>query len=421
MEKVPLHMPPTTAEVIPAHEPPVQLSRTAVFVMAAACATSVANIYYNQPLLQDYADYFHQSITRAGFVATAAQVGYGAGLLIFIPLGDTKERRTIVLSLAYACVVLSGLMALAPSLPILIALQFLVGLCAVSPQLLIPLAVDLSAPSERGRIVGAMMAGLLTGLLLARTVSGLVGDHLGWRAMCWIAAAVMLLTALVLQALLPVRPPTQHLPYSALMRSLWSLARTQPLLRTASAISALSFAAFCAFWAVLSFLMRDRFHLGASAAGMFGLVGLAGAMCAPLAGRLSDRRGSAFTLTLAVVLSVLAFFQMWAFLSIAGLIIGVLLLDLGAQSTQVAAQSQAISLIPEARSRLNTVYMVSRFAGGAMGSAAGAFTYARWAWQGTCILCIAFLAVALLIHIVATYGSAGRSPRNTTASLAEAV
>jgi predicted MFS family arabinose efflux permease len=387
-------------------EPTQPLPMLTLVVMAAACGSAAANIYYNQPLLSDFAAYFHTTTEHAGMVATAAQVGYGLGVLFFVPLGDLLERRRVLLTLAYACTLLLVGTALAPSLWLLVAAQLLVGITAMSSQLLIPLAVDLSPPAQRGRVVGILMAGLLAGLLLARTLGGIVGDHLGWRAMYWLAAGVMLINGVVLQWMLPRRAPTRRLSYARLMRSLADLFRSQPVLRTASFISATSFGAFCAFWAVLSFLMRDRFGRGATEAGLFGIVGLAGAMFAPMAGKLSDRRGPAFTLTIAMLISLVAFAQIWVWGSIAGLVVGVLLLDLGVQSTQVAAQSEVMALVPDARSRLNTIYMVARFVGGAAGSALGTAAYARAGWGGTCAVSILMLAMGTAAHLLSTRGTA---------------
>ncbi len=381
-------------------EPTQPLPVLTLLVMAAACGSAAANIYYNQPLLSDFAAYFKTDVKHAGLVATAAQIGYGLGVLFFVPLGDLLERRRVLLTLAYACTLLLICTALVPSLSLLVLAQLLVGVTAMSSQLLIPLAVDLSPPAQRGRVVGILMAGLLAGLLLARTLGGIVGDHFGWRTMYWLAAAVMLVNATVLQFMLPHRPPTQTLSYARLMRSLAHLLRSQPALRTASFISATSFGAFCAFWAVLSFLMRDRFGRGATDAGLFGIVGLAGALFAPIAGKLSDRRGPAFTLTIAMLISILAFAQMWAWCTIPGLILGVLLLDLGVQSTQVAAQSEVMALVPDARSRLNTIYMVGRFIGGALGSAAGTAAYARAGWAGTCGVSILLLVLGTAAHLL---------------------
>jgi predicted MFS family arabinose efflux permease len=381
-------------------EPTQALPTGTLLVMAAACGSAAANIYYNQPLLSDFAGYFKTDVNHAGLVATAAQVGYGLGVLFFVPLGDLLERRRLLLTLTYICMMLLVGTALVPSLWMLVVAQLLVGITAMSSQLLIPLAVDLSPPAQRGKVVGTLMAGLLAGLLLARTVGGVVGDHLGWRAMYGLAAGVMLVNGVVLQFMLPRRPPTQKLSYGRVMRSLADLLRSQPALRTASFISATSFGAFCAFWAVLSFVMRDRFGRGATEAGMFGIVGLAGALFAPVAGKLSDRRGPAFTLTIAMVMSIIAFAQMWAWCTIAGLVVGVLLLDLGVQSTQVAAQSEVMALVPNARSRLNTIYMVCRFVGGAIGSALGTTAYARAGWGGTCAVSILLLLLGAAAHVI---------------------
>ncbi|HEX8322385.1 MAG TPA: MFS transporter [Tepidisphaeraceae bacterium] len=370
--------------------------------MAAACGTAAANIYYNQPLLGDFAKQFNVDPSRAGLVATASQVGYGIGILFFVPLGDLLERRRVVLTLAYACTLLLVCTGAASSLTMLIIAQGLVGITAMSAQLLIPLAVDLSPPHKRGHTVGVLMAGLLCGLLLARTLGGFVGDHFGWRAMFYLAAGIMFATGVVLHLTLPHRRPTLSMNYGQLMTSLIDLLRTQPTLRRASLISGASFASFTAFWTTLSFLMHDRFGRGATEAGLFGVIGLAGALAAPLAGKLSDRRGPAFTVTIAMLLSIASFVLMAGWVSIAGLIVGVLLLDLGVQSVQVAAQSEVMALVPDARSRLNTIYMVARFIGGAAGSAAGAFAYTHGGWTATCAAAIGVLVVGTIVHLAGT-------------------
>ncbi|MGN6628056.1 MAG: MFS transporter, partial [Tepidisphaeraceae bacterium] len=278
----------------------------------------------------------------------------------------------------------------------------LVGITAMSAQLLIPLAVDLTRPERRGHTVGTLMAGLLVGILLARTLSGFVGDQLGWRAMYALAAAAMLAMAVILQATLPHRAPSLRLTYPALMRSLLHLLRTQPQLWVASIVSALSFASFTAFWTVLSFLMKQHFHRGATEAGLFGVIGVVGAMAAPLAGKLSDRRGPAFTVTLALLSTMAAFAVMWIWVTIPALIVGVLLMDLGVQSVQVAAQSEVMALVPDARSRVNTLYMVARFIGGAAGSAAGAIAWSVRGWSGACAVAISLLVAGTLIHVLGT-------------------
>jgi predicted MFS family arabinose efflux permease len=376
----------------------VPLSRGTLWVMSAACGVTVASLYANQPLLDTFARSFHATPTAAAYVVTAGQVGYGVGIFFLVPLGDLIERRGLVLALTWTCAALLVAMATAPVLWVLIGVQLLLGAAAVSSQILIPLGIDLTPPQRRGDTVGTLMAGLLCGILLARTVAGYLGDHAGWRPTYAVLAVAMFALGFVLLACLPHRQPDQAMPYPRLMRSMLHLVRTQPPLWTASLVSGLSFAGFTAFWTVLSFLMHDRFGYGATAAGLFGLVGAAGALAAPLAGRLSDRRGPAFTVTLSLVASAVAFALMGLRATIPSLIVGVLLMDLGVQSIQVAEQSLVMALVPSARSRLNTVYMVVRFLGGAGGSAMGAAAWSRHGWGGVCGACVGLVAVAVAVH-----------------------
>ncbi|MGC4032347.1 MAG: MFS transporter [Tepidisphaeraceae bacterium] len=269
-----LEITPAEVDIVPPHECK-PLAEWKLYVMAAACGTSAANIYYNSPLLDEFSRYFHVTESQAGLIATAAQVGYGVGLLFFVPLGDLLERRKIVLALTYACMALLVATARAPNLTILIVLQGLVGIAAMSAQLLIPLAVDLTPAEKRGHTVGLLLAGLLCGLLMVRVAAGFIGDYLGWCAMFGIAAGIMLTTGIVLQFSLPHRRPSQAMSYGRLMQSLLHLVRDQPVLRRSSIISGLSFGAFMIFWTALSFLMREHFHRGATESGLFGIVGLA--------------------------------------------------------------------------------------------------------------------------------------------------
>jgi predicted MFS family arabinose efflux permease len=384
------------------------LSRGMVGLMAAASGITVANIYYNQPLLSVFSGYFHVAAWKSGLVATAAQVGYGLGLLFFVPLGDLLERRKLIVFLINSCAICLLAAALAPNLPFLIVAQLLVGLTAISAQVLIPLGVEMTAPEERGRLIGAIMSGVLCGILLGRVVSGIISDLFGWRAVYFVATAGMLALGFILGSRLPHRLPVVSMSYPRLMHSMLELVETQTALWSPSLVSALSFAGFSAFWTTLSFFLAEHFHLGASAAGLFGIIGLVGAAGAPWAGRLSDRKGFGFTITLSLLLSAIAFAAMWIWGTIAGLVIGVLLMDLGVQAIQVAAQSSVISLLPEARSRVNTLYMVARFGGGAAGSALGAFAWSTARWPGVCGFCLGMTLLALAIH----FAGRPRRPEN---------
>ena len=382
--------------------PAVALSPRTLWLMAIACGVCVANICYNQPLLGAFAAYFHATPAQVGWVAMASQAGYGLGLLFFLPLGDIRERGRLVLAMIYACAALLALTAAAPTLSLLIVGNLLIGATSMSAQVLIPLAVELSPPERRGHTVGVMMTGLLGGILLARTLAGIVGDRFGWRAMFALATVLMLALALLLRGRLPVRAPATTLRYRALMRSLWEVWKTQPRLRRAAAVSGLSFASFTAFWTSLAFLMVEQFHRGATETGLFGVVGLVGALAAPYAGKLADRRGATFTVTLALAVILLAFGVMWAWVTIPALVIGVLLMDVGVQTVQVAEQGVVISLLPAARSRLNTLYMVGRFIGGALGSLAGAFAWSFGRWPAVCAVALAVNGLALAVHFLAS-------------------
>jgi predicted MFS family arabinose efflux permease len=378
--------------------------------MATACGLSVASGYYNQPLLGEFAAQFHVAPWKAGLVATAAQVGYGAGLLFFLPLGDLMERRRLIVVLEMACALCLLGVAAAPNLPVLIVTHLLVGLTAISAQILIPFGVDMVPASERGKLVGSLMSGLLCGILLARVFSGFVAQHFGWRVVYVVGAALMFILALALRANLPRQKAALEMPYGRLMHSMLELVRSQPALRNASMVSALTFASFSAFWTTLSFLMTDHFGLGAAAAGMFGLVGVLGAACAPLAGRMSDRRGVAFTVAVALVLTAAAFVTMSLCVTLTGLVAGVLLMDVGVQSVQVAAQARVISLVPAARSRLNTLYMVARFVGGAAGSALGGLAWTWAKWPAVMIFCLATTVLALGIHFAGVFRDGSHPP-----------
>lgn len=372
-----------------------------LYIMAAACGACAANIFYNQPLLSAFSTHFHATSAQVSLVATAASVGYGIGMFFLVPLGDILERRRIILLLVAACAVLLVAAAFSPTLALLVFLQFLIGVTAMSAQLLIPLAVDLTPPARRGHTIGILMGGLLSGVLLARTLAGLIADHLSWQAVFLTAAGIMTTLYLALHRSLPHSPPAQRSSYPSLMRSLLALPRTTPALIPSCLITGFSFAGFIAFWTSLSFLMRDTFHRGATEAGLFGLVGLAGALAAPLAGKLSDRRSPNLTTTLALLLSLFAFALMYLWVSFPSLIAGVLLMDLGAQSVQVSEQSRVMALPPAtARNRLNTLYMVSRFTGGAAGAYLSALAYTHSQWPGVSLLALSLTAAALLTHLL---------------------
>ena len=376
------------------------MKRSIYWLMAAAAGIVVANNYYNQPLLADFALAFHTSERQAGTVSVAAQTGYALGLLLFVPLGDKLERRSMLRTLLCIASLALAAIALSPTLNWLVAASFLTGLASVAPQLLTPFAAQLAGPQQRGEAVGIVMFGLLCGILVSRSISGSIAQHFGWRSVYWVAAAAMLVTAAVLSRTLPRAEPTYKGTYGRLMGSLWTLLREEPLIRQTSAIAALQFAAFSAFWATLAFHLRAMEpHYGSEVAGLFGLVGVVGALASTKAGKLIDQRNPRLVVLASGVIFVIAFAILAAAgHTVAGLVAGVIVLDLGLQSGHVANMARNMSIKSDAMSRINTLYMTIRFAGGALGSSLGIWAWSIWQWPGVCVvgLSLGCMSLAML-------------------------
>ncbi|AKJ68823.1 MFS transporter [Pandoraea thiooxydans] len=360
------------------------LTRGSVLLMAIACGLTVANLYYNQPMLDDIRRDFGLSASQVGLIPMLTQLGYAFGLLTLTPLGDRVDRRRLILGmLAVLTLSLIGA-ALSPSLAALGAASFLAGVTSTVAQQIVPLAAQLAEPARRGKTVGQVMSGLLIGILAARTLSGVVATAFGWRDMFWIAAAMMVVLALILARRLPHAPPTTDMSYRQLMVSLLHLARRHPALREASLVGGLLFASFSVFWSTLTlWLASPAFGLGADVAGMFGLVGVVGALAAPVSGRLADHGGPRRVLGVGIAIVVASFVTFgWFGASLWGLAAGVILLDLGVQGCQIANQTRIYALDHAAASRLNTVYMTSYFVLGALGSALGSLAWSHFGWLG---------------------------------------
>ncbi|HEV3104337.1 MAG TPA: MFS transporter, partial [Trinickia sp.] len=308
-------------------------SRATLLLLATIAGISVANIYYNQPLLDSFRASFQESASWVGAVPTATQLGYAAGMLFLAPLGDRYDRKRIILLQTAGLVLALCAAAAAPTLAVLAVASLAIGVVATIAQQAVPFAAELAPPAQRGHAVGTVMSGLLLGILLARTAAGLIAEHFGWRAVFIASVAALIALALVIAMRLPKSKPTSTLPYGALLGSMWHLAVELPGLREASFTGAALFAAFGAFWSVLTLLLAGApFHMGPQAAGIFGIVGAAGALAAPLAGRTADKRGPRAIISLAIAL-VAASFVIFALssTSIAGLVVGVIVLDIGVQ------------------------------------------------------------------------------------------
>ncbi|WP_321784900.1 MFS transporter [Paraburkholderia sp. J94] len=374
--------------------------RGLLLLLATIAGISVANIYYNQPLLDDFRQAFPGGAAWIGAVPAATQLGYAAGMLLLAPLGDRFDRRRIILMQTglLCCALLVA--TTAPTLPVLIGASLAMGVLSTIAQQAVPFAAELAPPEGRGHAVGTVMSGLLIGILLARTAAGFVGQYFGWRSVFGASIVVLLCLAVVIVKKLPKSQPTSTLSYGKLLGSMWHLAVELRGLREASATGACLFAAFSLFWPVLTLLLAgEPFHLGPQVAGLFGIVGAAGALAAPWAGRSADKRGPRAVITMSIGLMALAF-VIFAFSgkSLIGLVIGVVVLDVGVQAAQISNQSRIYALRPEARSRVNTVFMVCYFIGGATGSAVGAATWHAFGWVGVCVAGLGFTALAAWVH-----------------------
>ncbi len=381
----------------------MSIERRTVGVMSVASAISVANIYYCQPLLSAIGRSLGVSDHAIGYLPMWTQGGTALGMLAIVPLGDMFPRRKLIVIVCAVSAATVAMMGLAPNLALVNAAGFATGISGSAVHLILPFAAKLAPAHRRGHVVGIVLSGLLLGILLARVFSGFIGDLFGWRAVYWIAAGAMLTLAVTLRYALPYDRPESDMRYGELARSIVRLVLTEPALREAAIIGGMLFGAFSAFWATLVFfLATPPYHYGPRVAGLFGIVGAVGVLAAPRAGRITDRKGPAFTVLLAILISIGSYvvFDL-AGRSIWGLIAGVILLDLGVQAGHVANQTRIYALRPEARSRLNTVYMVTYFVGGALGSALGAWGWSRWGWSGVCAAGAIQLLAALVVSLTA--------------------
>lgn len=373
------------------------MSRGLVILFAVATGQAVASNYLAQPLLDTIGHQFHVTSGVAGLIVTAAQAGYAAGLILLLPLGDLFERRRFITTLAAITAVGLAGAALAPSAGLFMAAAGLVGITSVMAQILVPFAATLSPDAERGRVVGTVMSGLLLGILLARTASGAVADLAGWRTVYWIAAVLMLVQMVVLYLKLPEYRERIGLSYPRLLGSVLVIARAEPILRRRALYGAMSFGAFSVLWTTLAFLVSGSpYGYSEGVIGLFGLVGAAGALTASVAGRFTDRGWSRRLTGVSAMLLLVGYLLLWrGGTSLAALLAGIVVLDIGANGVHITNQSEIYRLHPQARSRINAFYMTSCFVGAAAGSAAAALVYDRWGWTGVCVLGISIALAAL--------------------------
>ncbi|BCG08322.1 MFS transporter [Buttiauxella agrestis] len=384
------------------------LSPALIVLMSIATGLAVASNYYAQPLLDTIANAFSLSINQAGFIVTAAQLGYAAGLLLLVPLGDMFERRGLIVFMTLLAAGGMVITALSQTLWVMILGTALTGLFSVVAQILVPLAATLAEPEKRGKVVGTIMSGLLLGILLARTVAGLLASLGGWRTVYWVASVLMIFMAIALWRGLPKVKSETHLNYPQLLSSVFGLFIKNPLLRTRALLGCLTFANFSILWTSMAFLLASPpFNFSDGMIGLFGLAGAAGALGARPAGGIADKGKAHLTTTIGLVLLLLSWIAIaMGQYSIIALIIGILVLDLTVQGVHITNQTVIYRMMPDARNRLTAGYMTSYFIGGAAGSIISASAYQHAGWKGVC----AAGAIIALLNLVVWWRGYHRQP-----------
>ncbi|MGW1743557.1 MFS transporter [Nocardia sp. NPDC001965] len=381
------------------------LVRPQLFAMMAICSgATVANVYLAQPLLTLFARDLGAGPSLAGLVVTCAQFGYAAGILFLVPLGDVRRRRPLLAVLLSATVLALLLAAVAPNLSMVAASAALVGGFTVIPQVLVPLAAELAPPQRRASVVAGVQIGLMTGIIGSRVIGGAVGEMLGWRAVYLLAAVLTAASGLLTVTLVPRESArTNVIGYGRLLASLPRLLHDEPALRQSCLLHATLFGAYTVTWTSLVLVLtHEPYHFSTATAGLFGVLGLAGAFAAPWAGRFIDRRGALPIITAALVLTLVsAGAYALGRTGLAFMVVAIAAVNVAVQWSQIANQARIFSYLPNARSRANTVYMVAVFLSGAICAALAGACYAAFGWSGVCGLQAVLAIVGLTVLPVA--------------------
>jgi predicted MFS family arabinose efflux permease len=373
-----------------------------IFAFAVACGVTVANVYYAQPLVGSISESFGIGVDAGSFIVTMIQLGYVAGLLFLAPLGDLVENKKLILitlSALIACLLIS---TLAPNAGIFLASSLVLGISAVGTQMIIPMAAHLTPVHRRGQVVGTVVSGALFGILLSRPLATLIAGSFGWRAVYWSSALAMCAVLALMACVLPRRQPEHALTYPKLIHSLWDLLMSTPVLQRRAAMQALFFGAFSLFWTSSPLLLEaSPFSLGHLAMSAFLLSGVAGALIAPVAGRLADRGHSRAMTGVAIVAMGSSFILTWiggSYGSLAAFVLAGIVLDAGSQAHLVVGQRAIFALAPEIRSRLNALYMGLFFFGGAIGSAVSGSAVSHGGATAVSLIGLGFTALAVVLY-----------------------
>ncbi|UPW85266.1 MFS transporter [Lysinibacillus sp. Ag94] len=375
-----------------------------ILILAIACGVIVANLYYAQPLVGPISSTLGLSSGAAGLIVTLTQIGYGIGLLFIVPLGDILENRKLVVTLLLFTAVVLAIAAVVKSATLFLVTSLFIGLGSVAAQVLVPYAAHLSPEATRGRNVGNVMSGLLLGIMLARPISSVMTEFMGWRAIFVFSAAIIFVLALLLVKLLPTRQPITTTQYPTLLKSMLHLLKTTPVLQRRAFYHFCVFGTFSLFWTTVPMLLTSPiFHFSQKEVALFALVGVSGAVAAPVAGRLADkgwvRPATGIALALVIISVMLPLMiQSGSIFALVLLVVSAILLDMGVSANLVLGQRAIFSLGAEFRSRLNGLYMAIFFGGGAIGSATGAWAYAMVGWKAALLIGIALPTIAMIYY-----------------------
>ena len=377
-----------------------------IFILALGAGFSVAAIYYAQPLLPLMGANLHLSVEGMGLVPTLTQAGYALGILFLLPLGDRHDRRKLILMKSAALAFLLLLCSLTGQLTTLLMVSLLIGMAATMAQDIVPAAAILAPAGKQGKMVGTVMTGLLLGILLSRTVSGLVGALFGWRVMYQAAAVSIALIGLLMWRVLPRFEIHSNLTYPQLIKSMAHLWKRYPALRRAAFAQGFLSIAFSAFWSTLAVMLLAHYQMGSAVAGGFGIAGAAGALAAPLAGGLADKFGAEKVTQMGAALVTVSFALMFLLPALPPhgqlilIAISAVGFDLGLQSSLVAHQNLVYGLEPQARGRLNALLFTGVFIGMSLGSVLGSKLYVIAGWSGVVTLAVITGAIALGIRLI---------------------
>jgi predicted MFS family arabinose efflux permease len=385
----------------PPSPPKEELTLLRLIVFAIGAGLTVANLYYTQPLLSYVMDYFEIDETRAGLLTTFTQIGYALGMLFIVPLADIIEKRKLVLiMLVLIIVVLVGVCA-SPVYEVTLIACLLLGLTSVTPQIFVPVSAQLAGPERRGKVVGIVLSGLMIGILVSRVLSGALADWLGWKTVFGAAAVLTLFLLIAVVFIMPRLEPLSDLKYFQIIKSLWSVFCKFGDLRYAATCGMCVFSSFSVFWTCLSYLLDDHYGWGPAIAGLFGLVGVVGALAAQVGGRIVDKYGTFVMVSGSIILALVSYICVatvcwW----LAGLIITIIGIDAGIQGCNTALQTLIQSLSDEERARITALYIFMYFVGGSIGSATGAALYQHYGWVAVGLLGICFISTGAAVHFI---------------------